>query len=108
MDWSKLCRKAITMVRGGEGLGGWKGDYRKGRLYENDALWTKKQSLLKGLGGEMIQKLNAKGLTKMSDLKLTCMNEDLTKTLVAAVDGLDAKKMSAWRTIFETTIILLG
>ena len=48
----------------------------------------------------MMQKLNAKGLTTMSQLKLTCMDEDLTKTLVAAVDGLGAKKMSAWRTIF--------
>ena len=60
LDWRKLCCEANTMVRGGEGLGGWKGDYREGRLYENDALWTKKQSLLKGLGGGNDAKIKRK------------------------------------------------
>ena len=64
------------MIKGRDGTHGWTGNYRESWLYKNDTLWTKKYSLLKGLGTKMRDKLIKQEFTILSQLKLTLNDND--------------------------------
>lgn len=85
-DWRKLYCEANTIIKGNEGLGGWKCEYiEAGCLYKNGTIWIKK-GLIKGLE-KRTKMLNGKGFTTMSELKLTCLDNDRESPLVAEVSA---------------------